>query len=195
MKTPWYSPATTMAVGSSSFDVREHVIAQYHPNNGNMHLLRLLPRGAVEATGIPLLYVPTDRPDAMIAGEDDDVWWQLAEADRHTFRVVYFHIAVMGARISLSSINLLSDQPLSSNWRRRRGDPTMRAVVSWLRWAAVRQAKSEKRQAKGLSRRVTWLEAYKAASERLRGTAAKGEASTMKTAYDSVQRILKARLG
>jgi hypothetical protein len=54
-------------------------------------------------------------------------------------------------------------------------------VVAWLRWAAVRQAKS-----------VTWPKAYEAASARLKGHCGHAGARTMKAAYGSVARILKS---
>jgi hypothetical protein len=157
MKTPYEPPLTIKA--SWSFDVRKHLIERHNPDTGNMNYVRLLPRDAVMATGMPLL--PQE------SANDADVWWRLSEADRRAFRVVYFHIAVIGAADG--------------------GDPTRRAVAEWLRWAAVRQAKSEKRR--------SWRQAYEAASNRLIDTKARGEPNTMKRAYVLVQGILKARLG
>jgi hypothetical protein len=164
MKTLRYPPATTVAAASLSFDGHKHIIEQYHPDNG-LHYPQLLPRAAVEATKMPLL----DSPNCAGAQDPDDVWWQLSEADRHTFRVVYFHVAIIGATASSPSMRKIDKQ-------------TKRAVVTWLRWAAVWQAKSE-----GLS----WPEAYESASERLRDTDAHRGADAMKKTYVSVQHLLK----
>jgi hypothetical protein len=90
-----------------------------------------------------------------------DVWWQLSEADRRAFRVVHFHTVYVAGR------------------------DLHKAVADWLRWAAVRQARSEG---------MTWPEAYEVAHERLIGTVANGGTSTMKTTYISVQRLLRIRL-
>jgi hypothetical protein len=131
----------------------ELLIKWQHPDNVDAHFL-ILPREAVEATCVPLL------PQS--AGTTD-VWWQLSEDDRRSFRVVYFH----------TKMNALE-----------RGDlKTPPAVVSWLRWLAVRQAKSE---------RQTWPDAYDDASDRLKGTIAQAAARTMKAEYAKVQCILRA---
>jgi hypothetical protein len=136
---------------------RRKLMEMHDPDNVNAHFL-LLPRDDVVATRTPLL--PQNSPNG-------DIWWQLPEADRHAFRVVYFYTAYVAPG----------------------GDPTTQAVVIWLRWLAVRQAKSE-----SLTwAKVTWAKAYEAASERLEGTMAHAGGRAMKEAYGVVQGILKAR--
>jgi hypothetical protein len=93
-----------------------------------------------------------------------NVWWQLPEVDHHSFRVVYFHTVHVA-----------------------KGDQD-KAVVAWLRWAAVRQAKTEQS-----ARRRSWRQAYDVASARLTKTVAEGGWVTMKTTYFAVQRLLKAQ--
>jgi hypothetical protein len=145
---------------SEQYDIDIRVLID--PDNVDAHYL-ILPRDDVLATRAPLLEPKSP---------NGDVWWQLPEAERHAFRVVYFTAHNIHAAIAAAV----------------RGDPknATQAVVTWLRWLAVRQAKSES---------LTWPKAYECASERLKGTVAHGRARTMKAAYVSVARILKARGG
>jgi hypothetical protein len=110
---------------SWSTDWRKHRLELYDPSNTDMHHQRMLPRGAVVATGAPL----------SPSGPDDDVWWQLSEADRRVFRLIFFRVVISA------------------------GGSVKRAMVIWLRWAAVRQAH--------FSDGIPWSKAYAAAATRL----------------------------
>jgi hypothetical protein len=163
MKSSLYCPPHHLNLktkASWSTDWRKHRLELYDPGNTDMHHRRRLPRAAVEAIGMSLL--PRE------SSSDGDVWWQLQEADRYVFRAVYFHFVIMGAA-------------------KRGSDGTERAVVVWLRWAAVRQAH--------FSEEIPWPKAYAAAAARLKGTKAFMGWRMMKDDYSLVQRILKARPG
>jgi hypothetical protein len=103
--------------------VRKLIEKWLDPDNVNAHYF-LLPRDAVEATRTLLL--PRNPPNCHI-------WFQLLEADRRAFRVVYFWFAPRSV-LGFSAYVAQRGGPI---------DATGKAVVAWLRWAAVRQAKSE----------------------------------------------------
>ena len=133
----------------------------------------LLTRDAVEATHTPLL-------------PHSEIWFQLSEDNRRVFRAVYIHIMADAFALRGDPRDTTQNELLA--WLH---GTEQKIVVTWLRWAAVRQAKSE-RQAKS-KRLLSWKKAYETASERLQDTVAHGGARTIRGGYDAVQGILKAQ--
>jgi hypothetical protein len=165
-----------MRASQHQIKVPEHFIKLHHPDNDSGGHFLGLPRDAVAATHVPLLHPPIQPP-----GDPDNVWWQLTKADRRAFRVIHFHAVYVAG--DDKALYVTSQQKVHTRNRRK-------AIVAWLRWIAVRQAKFGDHPV----RRRSWQKAYNVASERLKGTVAKGEWVTMKTAYFAVQRLLKAKL-
>ena len=126
----------------------------------------LLTRDAVEATQTPLL-------------PHSEIWFQLSEDDRQVFRAVYIHIMTDAFTQRGDPADITQNQLWA--WLH---DTEQKIVRTYLRWLAVRQAKSEE---------LSWPDAYKAASKRLQGKVAHGKARTMRGGYDTVQCILKAQ--
>ena len=99
------------------------------PDNIDAQYRYLLPRDAVVATRTPLLQ-----------HSNSEIWFQLFEGDRRTFRAVYFHVkaaayAKRGDPCDITQ-NMLEAERLA----------TEKIIVrDWLRWLAVKRAKAERR--------------------------------------------------
>jgi len=123
----------------------------------------LLPRDLVQATEM-LLPLPTPSDN-----NNNNAWGLLPERNRHQFRVVYYYYVVKKV-----------GKPLG---RYSPHDLLKRAVVAWLRYTAVVQAKSEG---------FLWEEVFDIASDRLRNTVAKVGPSGMKKIYCKVNPLQSA---